>query len=337
MVTTLVGVAGYGLYLPSEFETAEQIADRSGLTPDQVTGDLGLARKVRPGPDDQPGVMALEAARAALAVAPDVDPATINAVIWTGEEYKDHLCQTAGIRLQEEIGARQAWAFDLVGQGTTLLTGLRLARDLMLGDPDVETVLLAGGSRTVDLVNYANPDTRWLLPTAAGGGALILRRGLARNRLLGWSMVVDPEMADEVYVPGGGTLNYFSPENLGTSAMFFQTSRPEVVQAYLAERFAGRLAEAIEDALADAGLAGADYLALPHLTPVQRRTVLDRLGLNDEQGLDLADTGHVGPYDALFSLDRALAAGRVNPGDKVVLAAAGIGFTHVAAVLEWTG
>ncbi|MCX5907228.1 MAG: hypothetical protein NTY64_08575, partial [Deltaproteobacteria bacterium] len=130
----------------------------------------------------------------------NVAAAEIDVVLWTGEEYKDYICQTASIRLQEEVGARKAWAFDLVGQGVTSLIGLRTARALIIGDPSIHTVLLAGGTRNVDLVNYANPNTRWMLPTSASGAALILRRGHSQNQLLSMATSVDPKMADEVYV-----------------------------------------------------------------------------------------------------------------------------------------
>jgi 3-oxoacyl-[acyl-carrier-protein] synthase-3 len=333
MFTTPVGLAGYGLYLPEGIETAAQIAARAGLSEAEVIDGLGLVQKTSPGPDDQPGVMAEEAAKGAVAAA-GIDPTTLNVIVWIGEEYKDYICQTAGIRLQEELNAREAWAFDLVGQGTTLITGLRVAADLMAGDEAVNTVMLAGGARTVDLVDYANPDTRWLLPTAAGGGAMLMKRDHGSNRLLGWHMVVDPDMADECFVRGGGTLHPFSPDNLGTAEMFFGTPRPEVVRDYLSEKFAVSLGDAIQGALDDAGLAEANYLALPHLTPDQRRAVLTRFGLDKGQGSDLSEWGHVGPFDPLLGLDLARREGRLQAGDKVVLAAAGIGFTYVAAVIQ---
>lgn len=338
MISVPVGLAGYGIYTPADFETAEEIAVNSGLTSEDVVLKLGVIKKPRPSDEDQPGLMALNAARAALRKTPEIDPAKIDVVIWTGEEYKDHVCQTAGIRLQEEIGSRGAWSFDLVGQGTTLLTGFRVASDLMAGDENVSTVLLAGGTRNVDLVDFQNPDTRWLLAFAAGGGAVILRRGLEKNRLLGWNMVVDPDMADEVFVPGGGTLIPFSPENLGTAAMYFQESRPEQVASYLESEYPGCICDAVQGAMADAGLDGQkpDYLALRHMNPGQRRTVLSNLGLSEEQSLSLADWGHIGPVDPLLSLDMGLKKGRVQPGSKVVLAAAGTGFTYVAAVIEWS-
>ncbi|MEW6265359.1 MAG: 3-oxoacyl-[acyl-carrier-protein] synthase III C-terminal domain-containing protein [Thermodesulfobacteriota bacterium] len=329
-----LGLVSYGLYLPPGRETAEQIAARSGLDPRLVREELGVEEKPWPGPDDQPVPMAVRAAKSALASG-RVDPNQVDLVLWVGEEYKDYIAQTAAIRLQEEVGCGRAWAFDLVGQGVTQVLGLRVARDLMLGDPGIETVLLAGGARHIDLVDYRNPHTRFLLPYSASGGAMILRRGLDRNRLLGWAVRVDADMADEVYVPGGGTLHPFAPDNLDSPLMFFHAPRPERLETYLDEVFPERLAQVVEAALAEAGLDGLDYLALRHLAPGLRRRVLDRLNLPEECSLPLVRFGHHGANDPLISLDAGLSSGAIRGGARVVLAAAGIGFTYMAAVIQW--
>jgi 3-oxoacyl-[acyl-carrier-protein] synthase-3 len=217
-----IGIVSYGLYTPAAFETAEDVAARSGLALDEVRA-LGIERKCRPALEDQPIPMAVKAAKQALERADGVKPEDVNLVLWTGEEYKDYVAQTAAIRLQEEVGCRRAWAFDLVGQGVTTLVGLRLARDMMKSDSTIKTVLLAGGTRNVDLVDYRNPHTRWLLPLSASGGALVLRRGHFHHTLEKMVFIVDPEMADEVYVPGGGTEIPFSADNLGSALKFYNT------------------------------------------------------------------------------------------------------------------
>ena len=332
-----LGIVSYGLYLPSGFETAEEIARRSGLSRDQVIEDLGVEKKSLPSAEDLPVVMAVKAARQAMERAPDIDPGEIDVVIWVGEEYKDYICQTAGIRIQEELGARNAWGFDLIGQGTTSLIGLRTAQDLMIGDPEVRTILLAGGTRNIDLVDYSNPHTRWMLPTSASGAALLLRRGHPRNRLLGTAFSVDPEMADEVFVPGGGTVRPFSPEILNTGAMFFQVARPQEMEAYLVGRLAPQLVGLIHRTMAQAGFSGQnpDYLALRHLRPQERARVLAGLRLGGEATDALADVGHHGPNDVIISLDRGLRRDAVRDGSRVLLAAAGFGFTYAAALIQW--
>jgi 3-oxoacyl-[acyl-carrier-protein] synthase-3 len=327
-----IGVVSYGIYLPVQVETSEEVAKRAGLTLEEVLA-LGIRRKCRPSEEDQPIPMAVKAAKQAFERAGGVRPEEVDLVLWTGEEYKDYIAQTASIRVQEEAGCRNAWAFDLVDQGITTLLGLRIARDMMISDREINTVLLAGGTRNVDLVDYTNPDTRWLLPTSASGGAVLLRRGYSVNRLQETAFLIDPEMADEVYVPGGGTVRPFSPENLDTKIMYCQTSDPELVSEYLSRRFVKRLTEVIRR-VAGAGKS-VDYLALRHLSPKDRKQVLSELNLSSEKSESLEEVGCHGTNDPLISLDLALNRGTIADGGRVVLASAGIGFSYAAAIIQW--
>lgn len=326
-----IGLVSYGLYLPAQYETAEEIAGRSGLSREEVRA-LGIERKCRPGPEDHPVTMAEKAAGMALERAETIHPNEVDVVIWTGEEYKDYIAQTAAIRVQEAIGCRKAFAYDLVGQGTTLILGLRVARDMMAGDRSIETVLLAGGTRNVDLVDYTRPDTRFLLSCSASGGAMILRRGHYRNRLGQTDYRVHPEMADEVFVPGGGTEIPFSPENLGREIMFYQAADPERLSKYLEEEWPLALETTIRQVLKERRV---DYLALRHLHPAHRARILDTFGLETRRSASLNQWGHHGPNDAILSLDLGLKSGLIKDGSLVVMASGGIGFTYGAAVLEW--
>jgi 3-oxoacyl-[acyl-carrier-protein] synthase-3 len=330
-MTSTIGIASYGLHLPAGRESAAEVAARAGLSREAVEA-LGIQSICIPAPGDQPVSMAVRAANRAFDAAPDLAREQVDVVIWTGEEYKDYIAQTAAIRVQEELGCRNAWAFDLVGQGVTLVQGLRLARDLITADPEISTVLLAGGTRNLDLVDCRNPATRFLLPASASGAALLLKRDHAANRLLETAFLVDAEMADEVYVPGGGTEIPFSPQNLGSELMFYQAAHPQRVADYLEHRWPMALAEVIRRV---SGTGMPDYLALRHLAPAERRRVLGELGVNGEQSADLAAWGCHGVNDVVLSLDLGLGTGRVRPGGRVVLAAGGIGFSYAAAAIHW--
>ena len=326
-----IGMVSYGLYTPETFETAADLATKSGLSPDEVT-DLGIARKCRPSGEDQPVAMAVKAAVQAFEKAKDVRPEDVDLVIWTGEEYKDYIAQTASIRLQEETGCKNAWAFDLVGQNVTSIQGLRVARDFILGDESIHTILLAGGTRNVDLVDPANPDTRFLLASSASGGAMILRRNHPANRLIDTAFTIDYDMADEVFVPGGGTETPFAPDNLDSKIMFYQTARPKVVNDYLAQRWVPALAETGQKVLK--GLFP-DYVALRHLKPVERIAVLNALKIKPEKSAALDNWGCHGTNDVLLSLDLGLQSGAINEGSLVVFLSGGIGFTYAAALIQW--
>ena len=329
---SILGIVSYGLYLPERFETAQEIAARAGLTPEEVMA-LGIRRKCQPAAEDQPVAMAVKAAKRAFQGSGGLKPEDVDLVLWTGEEYKDYIAQTASIRLQEEVGCQNAWAFDLVDQGITTILGLRVGRDMMIGDPSINTVLLAGGTRNVDLVDYKNPDTRWMLPTSASGGAMLLRRGHPANLLQETAFLIDSDMADEVYVPAGGTMQPFSAENLGTKNMFYNASQPQSVSTYLSSRFPKRLIEAIRTAAGSGE--SIDYLALRHLHPRDRERVLRELSLSPEQSESLEELGHHGTNDPLISLDLALRRGGISQGARVVLASAGIGFSYATAAVHW--
>ena len=326
-----VDIVSYGLYLPETLESADEIAAQCGTTIEDLHA-VGIRQRYRPSDVDQPVAMAVTAAQKALESANHMDPMEVDVVIWTGEEYKDYIAQTPSIRLQEETGCRNAWAFDLVAQGVTLVQGLRMARDLITGDDSIQTVLLAGGTRNIDLVDGKNPDTRFLLPYSASGGAVIVRKNYGCNTLLDTAFQVDSEMADEVYVPGGGTEIPFSPDNLNTAVMYFQTPHPEKVAGYLKQRWAATLVDTAR-LLKTADKTG--YLALRHLAPHDRKQVLEALGLASHQSISLEDYGHHGTNDPLISLDLGIKQKAVKEGDTVTLLAGGIGFTYAAAAVRW--
>lgn len=330
-----LGIVSYGIYLPEQQVLAEALASNAGIPASEVKNTYGVMSKRIPSPQDQPVTMGVKAAADALEKSEGLGAEDVDVVIWVGEEHKDYPAQTASIRLQEEVGAKNAWAFDLIGQGVTSLLGIRVARSLFASDPSVTTVLLAGGTRNIDLVDESNRNTRWMLPTSASGGAMVLRRGHDKNQVKGLSTIVDPHLADEVFVPGGGTVHPYSEENLGTDKMFFQVAHPKMVEAYLEEEFPQKIAETVRGALEEAGTERADYLALRHLTPSQRSLVLHSLGLGPDCSETLEDLGHHGPMDVLLSLDRGLAAGTIKEGSEVVLASAGIGFNYAAAAVTW--
>jgi 3-oxoacyl-[acyl-carrier-protein] synthase-3 len=326
-----IGIVSYGLYFPKDSETADDVVTRAGLSLDEVKA-LGIKRKFLPSPNDQPVSMAAKAAERAFERASGIQPSDIDVVIWTGEEYKDYIAQTASIRLQEETGCRNAWAFDLVGQGVTSIVGLRMARDLMIGDESVDIVLLAGGTRNIDLVDYTNPDTRFLLAASTSGGAIILKRGYPANLVVDTDFMVDSYMADEIYVPGGGTEIPFRPDNLNSKLMFFQALNPERLSLYLDQRWPKALTEVVRRV---ASGRTPDYLALRHLSERDRQRILTELNMKSEQSVALNGWGHHGPNDIIISLDLGLGGNIIQDGSRVVLASGGIGFTYAAALVQW--
>ena len=149
---------------------------------------------------------------------------------------------------------------------------------------------------------------------------------------MGTTFIVDAEMADEVYVPGGGTEIPFRPENLESELMLFQVEHPEVLSKYLCERWPLALAEVVKKVVPEGS---PDYLAMRHLSPADRQQVLTQLKVDPERSMSLNEWGHHGTNDVIISLDLGLKSGAIQDGAFVVLASGGIGFNYAAALIQW--
>lgn len=334
--TQAVGIVSTGVYIPDTFMTSADVAAASGLPREVVEEKLGFRRKPVPGPGDHTVEMGIRAARRALDKG-GVAPRDIDLVIYIGEEYKEHLLQTAAIKLQAGIGADRAWGFDVALRCGTTMLGLKLARDLMLANERLNTVLLAGGYRNGDFIDYRNPRVRFMYNLAAGGAAVLLRRGLAENEVLATRIVTDGSLADDVGVTAGGTRVPLTVETLEKGLYTLDVFDPEGMKQRLEERSMPNFLRVIDDSLAESGYSRTDigYLCLLHMKRSAHDYILSELGLRPEQSIYLEDYGHIGQMDQVLSLELALEAGRVRDGDVVVMVSAGIGYAWAATTIRW--
>ena len=175
----------------------------------------------------------------------------------------------SGVKIQQLIGAKNAWALDIAQRCCTTIAALKLAKGLMQADSSLNTVLLAGGYRNGDLIDFTNPRVSFMYNLAAGGGAIILRRGHEKNVLLGSSLISDGEFADDVHVPFGGTINPITAEVLGTNKMMLEVSDVEGMKSRLAERSHDNFMQVIQNAVNLSKIEDdqktIDYLALLHM------------------------------------------------------------------------
>ena len=330
----MVRIRGLGVYLPAPREDAAQIAAASGLPEAVVREKLGIQQKVLPGPDDHTGEMGRRAGQAALEDA-GLDAAALDLVISINEEHKEYPVWTSGIKLAHDLGAEGAWAFDIGQKCGTGVLGLKLAGDMLRADEDLRNVLVAGGYRNSDLVDYRDPDLRFLYNLAAGGGAAVLSREGPGHELLGSSFITDGSFSLDVKVPVGGTRAPLSPENLADYRL--QVADMAGMRARMADKSVPNFLKVVRTALARSGASEKDiaYIAMLHMKRSAHEAILRDLGLADEQSIYLEDYGHIGQVDGFLSLELARREGRLRPGDLVVVVAAGIGYVWNALCLRW--
>ena len=340
---TPIGIVSAGMYLPEPVLTSAEIAAESGLPEWVVRDKLGIHQKHMGGPDDHPNEMGIKAALDCLSKT-DIHPEEIDVVLCTTEEWREYLLWTSGIHMAYEIGATRAWAIDIHTRCCTTVAGLKMARDMMRSDPDINTVLIAGGYRLGDFINLKNLRTSFLFNIGAGAGALLLRRGWPRNHVLGSHLITDGSMSKHVIVPASGTVQFPTDEAVEQGLFHFDLVEPEAMKARLNEVTMDNWMLCVDEALRKSGeeVRGRAYtredLDFLNMVAIKRsgyRDMLQRCGLTEEQGVYNDDIGHIGEQDGILNIVRGLEQGRLRDGHLMAIVAAGIGYVWGAACVRW--
>jgi 3-oxoacyl-[acyl-carrier-protein] synthase-3 len=310
-VTALAAVSAY---LPERRVPIEDLADRLGLSPMQVKlfrRFHGLGEVCRE-PEDAGPVDLLAAAAANLTELRGREDRVRYVLYARGMPVSVPYPMNPLHELCGRLGLGHAVAFSVTHHAcaTSLLAvdiaGRLLAAD---GDPDALALVLAGErtwTRDAELV----PETSVF---GEGAGACLVSADGPRDRVLSYVTRLRGDF--------DGRLTE-DPELLAR----FQREYPE------------SLAEVVLGAVERAGLRLEDLaLILPHnVNSVSWRLLARRIGYPVERVLldNVAQTGHNFAADAFVNYRTAADRGLLRPGDRYLVAAAGLGATFSAMVLE---
>ncbi|HSK69186.1 MAG TPA: 3-oxoacyl-ACP synthase [Candidatus Limnocylindria bacterium] len=340
MSTHHVGVLGTGVYLPGGVMTAADIAEKTGgvWSEEAVRDKLGIVRKTVPADPATDGTQEM-GALAALDCLKNTgaDPKDIDVILCIGEEWKEYPLTTSALFIQDRIGAVNAWGIDVQNRCCTCVSAMKIAKDMMLADDEIDTVLIAGGYRNGDFVDYADRDMSMMYNLAAGGGAILLKKDLGRNVLLGSHILSDGSLSRTAGVRIGGTAEPVTAQNAEEARTSLRLFEPEKMKKRLNEVSAANWVTCIERSLQKSGLSMGEigYLAILHIKRSGHLGMLRDLGLKEDQSIYLEDYGHIGQIDQVLSLHLALEQGKVKDGTVVCMLAAGIGYVWAANIIKW--
>ena len=337
------GIVSVGTWLPQNVLSAAEIAEQTGLPEWVIREKMGITQKHVADPDVHPNEMALYAAQDCLAQS-DIDPAEIDVVLCTTEEWREYLCWTSGIDLAYQLGATNAWALDIHARCVSTVSALKLASSLMASDPEIDTILIAGGYRLSDLINFKNKHTSFMWNIGAGAGALLLRKGYGRNTILGTHQIADGYMSRHVVLPASGTMQFPTDKAVAENQFLFDLVEPELMKARLNETSMTNWLTCVDEALRKSGKkadgenygrSDIDFLNCLLIKPSAYQEMLNQIGLTADQSVYLGHIGHIGEQDMMFGIREGLNQGRLKDGDLMAVVAAGIGYVWGAAIVQW--
>jgi 3-oxoacyl-[acyl-carrier-protein] synthase-3 len=283
--------------------------------------------------------MSAKAAKLAVENA-GIDPKEIDLILDITEEWKEYPLTTSALYVQDQIGAVNAWGIDVQNRCCTAISAMTIAKNMMLADDDINTVLISGGYRNVDYVDYTDKPMSMMYNLGAGGGAIILQKGYDKNVLLGSHIMSDGSLSRTAGVKIGGQVNPITGDNWKEAKTSLRLMDAQKMKDRLNEVSMPNWINCIDESLRKSGYTREDfsrngYLGILHIKRSGHEWMLEQLGLTDKQSIYLEDYGHIGQIDQFLSLDLAMKQGLLKKGTIAVLLAAGIGYVWAANVVRW--
>ena len=252
-------------------------------------------------------------------------------VILVGTVTPDMMYPSTACLVQNKIGAKGAWGFDVSG-GCSGFTYALQAGVKMVESGAHSKVLVCGADANTRMTDYTDRTTCVLF--GDGGGAVLVEPAeVGEIGFIDYLNEIDGSGGVSLNMPGGGSLNPSTHETVDKKMHYIHQDGPAVY------KFAVRkMAEAALKLLERNGVTGADLgCFIPHQANKRIITATaDRLGMDPERVIiNIEKYGNTSSGTIPLAMETAIEEGKLKKGDLVLLAAVGAGFTVGTVLLRW--
>ena len=322
-------ITGWGMYAPSRIMSNADLEKLVDTSDEWIVSRTGIRERRIAAEDETTTTLSVNASRDALAVA-GMDPSELDLVI-LGTCSPDYYMPATAVLVAHELGAKRAAGFDLMAACSGFVFSLATATAYVRSGM-YRNVLVVGVELLSRFLDYTDRNTCVLF--GDGAGAVIVSASDKPGGLLGLDMYSDGSGKDGIIFPAGGSACPTTPKTVAEGGHFVHMAGKEVY------KYATRqLAESSRSALRNAGL-GVDDVDqfLFHQANLRIiENVQNAIGIpGDKTYLNIEKYGNTSAASVPMALVEAVADGRIQPGDRLLMAAFGAGYTAGAAVVEWT-
>ena len=322
----ITGVAGY---VPPRLLTNADLEKMVDTTNEWIMDRVGIRERHLAEKGVAASDLAVEAVKKLQARHP-FDLQSVDLIV-VGTVTPDMMFPSTACLVQNKIGAKGAWGFDVSGGCSGFVYAL-LAGVKMVESGAYKKVLVCGADANTRMTDYTDRATCVLF--GDGGGAVLLEP--AEEGEIGFIDAVneiDGSGGVSLNLKGGGSLNPPTHETIDKKMHYIYQDGPAVY------KFAVRkMAEATMKLLERNGVTGADLgCFIPHQANKRIITATsDRLGMDPERVIiNIEKYGNTSAGTIPLAMETAVEQGKLKKGDLVLLAAVGAGFTVGTVLLRW--
>lgn len=321
----ITGVAGY---VPPKVMTNADLEKFVETTDEWIRTRTGIRERHVVEKGMGSSHMATEAAKLLLAQT-KTDPAEIDLII-VASVTPDMFFPATACLVQDRIGAKKAWGFDLSAACSGFAYALTVGAQFV-GAGTHKKVMVIGSDAMTTILDYKDRATCVLF--GDGAGAVLLEPAGEKEGILDFHHDVDGSGGQHLYMPGGGSLNPSTHETVDKNMHVVHQDGPNVFK-YAVRRMAELACHLIERN----GFSSRDVaLVVPHQANLRIiRAMQDRLDIEDSKVMVNIDRyGNTTAGTIPLGLRDAIEQGRLKKGDLVLLIAVGAGFTTGGVLLRW--
>jgi 3-oxoacyl-[acyl-carrier-protein] synthase-3 len=252
-------------------------------------------------------------------------------VIIVGTVTPDMMFPSTACLVQDRIGAKGAWGFDVSAGCSGFVFALQAGVKLVESGAH-RKVLVIGADANTRMTDYTDRTTCVLFGDGAGA-VLIEPAEEGEIGFIDFANEIDGSGATALNLKGGGSLNPSTHETVDKKMHYIYQDGPAVY------KFAVRkMAEVTAKVLERNGVTGADLgCFIPHQANKRIITATaDRLGMDPERVIiNIEKYGNTSAGTIPLAMETAIEQGKLKKGDLALLAAVGAGFTVGATLLRW--
>jgi 3-oxoacyl-[acyl-carrier-protein] synthase III len=323
-------ITALGCYVPPRVLTNHDLEKMVETNDEWIVTRTGIRERHIADANVATSDMAIAAAKCALAHR-GIDGADLDAII-VCTVTPDMFFPSTACLVQNALGARGAWGFDLIAACSGFVYGTTTGAHLV-GSGTHRKILVIGSDTMSRILDYTDRATCILFGDGAGA---VLIEPTAEGENVGFIDFlgeVDGSGGEFLYMPAGGSRRPSTHETVEKREHFVHQEGQQVFKYAVRKMY-----EAGRDLLARNGLTAEDVAVLiPH--QANRRIIeaaAERLGLPDEKVIVNIDKyGNTTAGTIPLAMQDAIEQGRLRKGDMALLAAVGAGYTVGASLWRW--